>query len=105
MNTLKKEIDLLKRKYNAKIDSLDIELNINPLTLEVKDSISEERLKFKCRDWVLKRSIGNECLSKSNQTYFVVEKDLREQAFTGFNKKSGDINILLRSHTPISLRT
>lgn len=105
MDKLKKEIDSLKRKYNRKIDSLDIELNKFTSSQDVKDRISRMILNLIIEIGKLEKVHWEiEYLSRSNQPYLVVEhKTLRVQAFTCFNKKSGDLNTHIISGESLAL--
>jgi hypothetical protein len=102
---LKKEIDSLKRNYNTKIDRLDIELNSYELSQDVKDSISRTIMKLIIEIGKLEKVHWEiEYLSRSNQTYRVIEyKKLHVPAFTSFNKKSGELNIHIISGALIGL--
>lgn len=105
MNKLKDEIVLLKRKYNTKIDRLEVELNSYELPQDVKDSISTTILNLMIEIGKLEKVHWEiEYLSKSNQTYLVVEHDtLPVPAYTCFNKKTGGLNTHIFSDGLIGL--
>lgn len=104
MNKLNNKINLLIRGYIIKIDILSNELSSHQLNQDVQDSISTTILNLSQEIGLLEKIQWEiEYLSRSNQTYLVVENDTLEGAFTSFNKRSGNVNIHIAPDASIAL--